>query len=244
VHESSVLVLLNKNTGKLETFNIHTGELVATEGTVPSTFVYSVEMGEAICNLIREGRTVHEIATLKGMPPLHLIYRWRNAHPDFSQKLKAAKHDRADYFHDKAVEVLEKSDGFTKDEAPMTKLRFDGYLKLAEKNNPEEYTDKNKQVAGSSTTVIMIDTGIRRHETIIEGEVLDEKSKSPSGQRDGVGGDTRGSYYPIGAEVGEDTAEGSGDGSGSGRGLLIDGAFAYNGEDEEIEEEIGEDDAG
>lgn len=189
---------------------MHTGEVVAVEGQNQNKFLYTLDMADAICNLIREGLTMQDIAKIGGMPPLHLIYKWKNIHPDFADRIKKAKGDRAEYYHDKAVAALDKADGSSKDEVPGLKLQFDGYLKLAEKNNPEEYAAKPDKVAGAGTTVIMINTGINRRAIadgtngIIEGETIDHK-----GQSDGVGVDRDTPAAALGAEIYPDDESGA-----------------------------------
>lgn len=213
--EKSTMTLLNRQTGKLETFNIHTGELIVREGEAKNSFVYSLEMADAICNLIREGCTLNEISKYEGMPPLHVIYRWRSYHPDFAEKIKKAKLDRAEFYHDKAASILETASRATKDDVPAIKLQFDGYLKLAEKNNPEEYQAKPAQVAGAGTTVIMINTGINRR-AITDGTkgIVEAESQSVGGQRISLGrirGDSSSESEeeyrepePLGAETSEE----------------------------------------
>lgn len=205
--ETEVMTLLNKKTGKLETFNIHTGELVAKEGENLPTHIYSVEIADAICNLVREGRTYEEVSSMEGMPALHLIFKWRSTHPDFAKRLKDARRDRATLHHDKAVEVLKDSDTMDKDDVPVAKFRFDSYLKLAERGSPEEYGQSHKQAPGSggAATMIVINTGISREPVTIEGVVHEtedsnrERTGSESGRTFEVRSEASGEQQETGS---------------------------------------------
>lgn len=174
MEEKSTLVILNKRTGKLETFNIHTGELVATEGEVVSKFLYSIELAQAIANEVRGGNTLSNIASMDNMPPLFIIYNWRETHPEFKSKLKQARRDRAFYFEDKAIEAVKEAEGAAKEDIPSLKLRLDGFTKLAEKANPEDFMPKAQAlIGGAAPAMIVINTGISRD--VIEIEANDEK---------------------------------------------------------------------
>lgn len=165
----NTITLLNKQTKALETFDMFTGELVSSSTELVPSFIYTVEMAQAICNLVREGHTLQEIAAMEGMPKLHAIYGWRSGHPDFKKALVEAKKDRAEYFHDKAVAALQSAEGAAKEEVPAAKLQFDGWLKLAEKGNPEEYNPKPQMLqGGAAPAMIVINTGINREPTTVE----------------------------------------------------------------------------
>lgn len=163
MNRRDVMTVLNTQTKILETFNIHTGELVASSTQVSQQWVYSLEIADAIINLVRQGKTYTSICTMEGFPPLHIFYQWRSIHPDFSKRLQDARADRANYFHDKAVDVLDSAEGITKDEVPGAKLRFDGYMKLAEKGSPSEFGNKIEHVGdGIAPKMIILNTGINR----------------------------------------------------------------------------------
>lgn len=206
--ESETMTLLNKQTGKLETFNIHTGELVTTEGDNLPTLMYSIQMAEAICNLVREGKTYEQIAQEPGMPGMHLIYRWRNHYPEFAVKLKEARKDRATLHHDRAIAILEEAGTIEKEDVPREKFRFDGYMKLAERGSPDEFGPQTKvSHENAAPTVIMINTGIDRDQPVtIEGMSHETTEDGTSKWELGKSGRT----HEIGAEIGGLEEAGSG----------------------------------
>lgn len=169
MEEKETITILNKQTGKLETINIHTGETVTTEGQLTQQYLYTVELSEAIANYVAEGNTLKQISEMQGMPPLYLIYNWRRSHPDFKNKLKLARKDRASFFEDKMIEVVEEAGGASKDDVAALKLQMDGYNKLAEKGDPETYTPKPQNLlAAHAPAMIVINTGISRDTIEIE----------------------------------------------------------------------------
>lgn len=196
--ESETMTLLNQRTGKLETFNVHTGELVVVEGQNLPAHLYTIEIGDAICNLVREGMTYDQICKMPGMPQKHLIFRWRDFHPDFAARLKKARIDRATIHHEKAIAVLEESDTIEKDEVPRQKFRFDSYMKLAERAAPEEFGQQTKvQHENAAPTMIVINTGINRDEPITLEGVCNEKEDSDGERHENAIGRTS----QIGAEI-------------------------------------------
>lgn len=192
--------ILNKNTQKLETLDMRTGEVVNIQGEKSAGWVYTVEISDAIANEIRTGKTLQEVGNMAAFPPLHVIFNWRNYHPDFKQKLKDAKKDRAEIFHDKAVKELKEAEGISKDDVAAAKFRMDGYIKLAEKGDPEAYTPKPQLLqGGAAPAMIVINTGISREPITIEGEY--EKICTDQRESDGLRG--------VHEESGRDEGSGS-----------------------------------
>ena len=149
----------NKDTGQMQTFDMITGEEIYRDGRLlkDHQFAYTIEDGLNICSRVREGQTLKEIASLPDTPSLHLIYAWKNLHPDFAKALGNAKADRAEHFRDKAVEVLEDTDEDSN--LGVAKFKFDGYTKLAAQDNPAEFGQKRED-GGSAPTQIIIQTGV------------------------------------------------------------------------------------
>lgn len=169
-HAKHLTTLYNKEERRLETYNIHTGELISYEGMVPKGFQpYSVEINFAICAMVREGKTLEQISQIPGMPPHHLMLSWKAYHPDFKKALAEARLDRAEVFHDKAVKVLDDASqtNLSKDDVPAEKFKFDGYLRLAEMNNPEMYNKKPTGNTGVGALQIIVQTGINREAPIV-----------------------------------------------------------------------------
>ena len=106
-----LMTLLDKHTKDLVTYDIRTGEEVSRNGVLAnnSQLIYSLETADAVANLVREGLSLTKAANQLKIP-LHVLYRWKEMHPDFAARLKAAKAGRADYYRDRAADVIETVD--------------------------------------------------------------------------------------------------------------------------------------
>ncbi len=156
---------LNKATGEIETIDITTGELVRQDSPITHS-AYCPQLGEALCDLIREGKTIKEITSMRGMPSSPILYRWKNSIPDFALAIRAAREDRADSFHADAVkEYKDIVDGPTepqRDALAKSRLVIEAGLKLAKLDNPKEYSEQKTE--GHTNKTIIIVTGIQRPE--------------------------------------------------------------------------------
>lgn len=161
MEQKYLITTLDKQSGDLNTYDIRTGEIVSSNGVpvVSGRFAYSLEIADAICNLVREGQTLTKISRMKGMPQLHVMYRWMDIHPDFKKLVEGAKANRAMYNLDKAQQILEDTDTtISRDELAAQKFKFDGHIKLAEKDNPKLMEGKG----GAAPLQIVVNTGILR----------------------------------------------------------------------------------
>lgn len=182
-----LLTQLDKQTGQLETYDIRTGDLVS-KGGVPvgkTRMIYSDEIAQAIYSLVLEGHSFTKISQMDGMPSMTTIATWRSVYPEFNKRLKAARKYRADLYRDKAEDVLDAA--ADKDDVPLAKFKFDSYMKLAEKDNAEEYGQASTASGNGLALQMIINTGIvRDDEHVME---VEHESKEDDG---GVPGDGRG----------------------------------------------------
>ena len=167
--------------GNIVVIDTQTGESLAESGPWVPKIVYpnySVELGDAICHLVREGLTYKDIIKKIGIKHIQTIYYWKTRHPDFAKNLGAARRDRADVYYDRVMEIAEQ-DHIEKEDVSGLKLKSELYKWGAEKANPEY---GSKVVAGgpSGPMQIIIDTGIRRDGDEVE-HVEAEVSDVPRG---------------------------------------------------------------
>ena len=166
--KDQTITILNKKTGNIETMNLHTGELIDSSSAQHhvSKFLYSPDLCEAVCNAIADGDTLTNICKMEGVPPKYIIARWRQEHPEFDKLFKQAMAARAMSYHDRSVDALEEIDsGVDEETAKTKKMVFDGFMKLAEKNDPAGFSvSKNAPhlTAGGGTRILIINTGIDR----------------------------------------------------------------------------------
>lgn len=198
---------INRSTGHLETYDIRTGELVRSDGIALETGkIYSEALGDAIAGLIGEGLSLISIAKQAGMPSVGVMHRWSMLYPTFKNKVMMARKYRADVYREKAESILE---GLSeKDEVPVAKLKFEGYMRLAEKDNPEMYGNASQAIGGQGMSLkLVVNTGIVRDVEIVEGVVYEETDDKDIGGLT-ICGDGRDAGGRVGSE---DRAVDSGD---------------------------------
>jgi hypothetical protein len=122
-------------------------------------FPFSKVMTDLICEKIVTGTPL-----LRACEELGLRYstvcKWRRENADFKEALKMARKDRAEAFHDQA---LERSAVATEENSKADKLRIDTLKWAAEKGDPEEFGNQTKVVGDKNQPVVFtISTGINR----------------------------------------------------------------------------------
>mgnify|MGYP006928163700 CR=1 FL=1 len=180
-----LLTQLDPATKDLVTYDIRSGEVVSRNGRLEekAKFVYSLQIADAVCFHLREGMPLTKISKLSRMPSVHVIYRWMDIHPDFKERIKRAKEGRGEYLRDKAEDVIDRC--VDNDSVKMAKLKFDSYMKLAEKDNPAQYgSTREGNGGGNAPLQIIVQTGIMRDDPITV-EVKNERQDSSSNGGDG-----------------------------------------------------------
>ena len=157
--ENNLLHIWNKENQKYDVIDITTGRHFAQEEHKIVAHTYSTMLADHICGMIREGKTLQDICRQPDMPSINRIYGWLNIHPDFKRRYQMARRDRADHFHDKALDIA--LNVGHKDDVPAAKLAVDTLKWAAEKANPEQYGQKTevKQTSAQSVT-ITLHTGV------------------------------------------------------------------------------------
>ena len=159
IKEPNLLHVWNKDVQKYDIIDLDTGRLFAQEEFKPVIHTYNLMIADHICSLVRSGSSLVDIARQKDMPSINRIYSWLQMYPEFKKRYQAARKDRADYYHDQALDrALSVSH---KDDVPAAKLAVDTLKWAAEKANPENYGQKTevKQTGGQSIT-ISLQTGV------------------------------------------------------------------------------------
>lgn len=157
--QDNLLHIWNKDAQKYDIIDITTGRPFAQEEYKPVAHTYSTMLADHICGMLREGRTLQDICRQPDMPSINRIYGWLNMYPDFKRRYQMARKDRADHFHDKALDIA--LNVSHKDDVPAAKLAVDTLKWAAEKANPENYGQKTevKQTSAQSVT-ITLHTGV------------------------------------------------------------------------------------
>lgn len=221
--EPNLLHIWNKDSQKYDIIDLNTGRLHAQEEFKPVAHTYSTMLADHICGMIREGRTLQDICRQPDMPSINRIYGWLNLHPDFKRRYQMARKDRADHFHDKALDIALHVNH--KDDVPAAKLAVDTLKWAAEKANPENYGQKTEvKQTGGQTVTISLHTGVL--DTPKPADIIVDEFGNFKGFADGtqVDMDTEGREGDSGGvvelstdrwEIREDSEDGATDRSGS-----------------------------
>lgn len=119
---------------------------------------FTAEVGEKICGMIAEGKTLAEICRMKGMPPRRTVYDWLRQQPEFNAAMDIARDVGADAIAEEALRIadtpLEGVETTIVDKQTTEKrgdmlghrkLQVETRLKLLAKWHPKKYGDKITQ---------------------------------------------------------------------------------------------------
>lgn len=151
--------------GKLQVICLDTGEVLNSDLVLPQAYKFDYNVAQLICQEIREGKTLKALGADPKFPSLSVIHHWQRANPSFAAEVKMARQDRADYYHDRVMDIADSVDETTtRDEVTALKFKTDQYKWAAEKGNPSSYGNKT-EVSGTienKVSMIVLNTGIRR----------------------------------------------------------------------------------
>lgn len=69
--------------------------------------IYTPELAEKICDLIREGMSERQICKMPDMPPLRTLQDWKDRNPEFSQQSARAREESAALYREKALDIAQ-----------------------------------------------------------------------------------------------------------------------------------------
>lgn len=186
--ESEVVYELDEY-GELIAIDCETGKKVA-KVTALDVKKYSPATGRAIADLIIQGNTLSAISRMKGMPSITVISYWRRRYPDFDEAIDRARQHAAETFHDKIIDIADKTE--TKEEVHVNEFKVRTLKWAAEKGDPARYGNQTKIVGDAGQPLqFIINTGINREEVPekienhIEGECNEQKSAITDESEDG-----------------------------------------------------------
>ena len=124
-------------------------------------YEFSKIIGDIICQRIVEGELLTKICADPNVPGYSIISRWRRENEDFHKAIRIATEERAEFYHDKALDTADGSND--KDTVANDKLKVDTLKWAAGVGSPDKYGTKTKVVGDANAPLaIIIDTGIRR----------------------------------------------------------------------------------
>lgn len=117
--------------------------------------MYSPQLAEKICSLIREGVSERQISKMEGMPSLDTLWRWKTEHQDFSELSARARELSAEKFNDEALELraelrdevakrLKNGDDFPKGTVEAYKVLMQESARQAAIRDDSRYGDRKR----------------------------------------------------------------------------------------------------
>lgn len=100
------------------------------------------------------------------MPPVSAIHLWRSQNPEFKRRLDMAYKDRAENFHDEAIEIAMSAVSAPKEMQAGLKLAVSTLQWAAEKGNPDRYGTKKESSGNVGGVTVIIDTGVHTKQTM------------------------------------------------------------------------------
>lgn len=162
-------MVIRNEAGDLEVIDLHTGEVVLNDRwNLPASSDYAFDYRKAlyICQLVRQGKTLKEIALLPKMPPLEVIHHWQRIDRMFAEEMKLARRERGEQYFDNAMAIAKEaaSGHIAKDDVPAMTLASNLYKWGAERSKPESYGNKVTHEGNAEKPILMrvINTGISR----------------------------------------------------------------------------------
>ena len=124
-----------------------------SKGGRPS--LYSDALAEKIVELIAEGFSERQIASMEGMPCTMTMRRWKDAHPDFLARSAQARKESADLFNDRRMEKakrlyeeamsrLESGEGFPRGVVEAVKASMQEDAREAAIRDDSRYGDRKR----------------------------------------------------------------------------------------------------
>jgi hypothetical protein len=118
---------------------------------------------------IANGKTFYQLDKLKQFPSTRTVFYWYARDQEFKNLIDEARRVRAEFYHDKLVEVAEEVD---EDNARSSKVKADIMKHLMGVNDRERFGQQVKQDPAPATVNIVFQTGIQREPIPVEGTVV------------------------------------------------------------------------
>lgn len=107
---------------------------------------YDAKVGEEICWLLIEGKSLRKICERDDMPDRRTVINWMEAHPEFYAKYAKARRLQADLMDDLIIDTAESTNS---DNANASRVKIAAYQWRASRLEPRRYGDKTAIIGGS-----------------------------------------------------------------------------------------------
>ena len=149
--KQDITYLYDSRLKKYEPYDLITGKKVGTEIAEDFKLHYTTEIGDYICDKVREGMTLTKIVALLPDVSLSQVYAWKATIPVFKERLNEARKQRAESFQDKAIDLAIDNVGIDSKEVASVRLAVDTLKWAAEKNDPDRFGKKEEGEIGRAS---------------------------------------------------------------------------------------------
>ncbi len=99
---------------------------------------YTPSLGDKVCDLISEGKSMRQIGRMEDMPDRGTLLRWEEEITEFAAKCARARIRQADYFVEETIEIADDPELDPHDK----KVRIAARQWAASKREPKKYGDR------------------------------------------------------------------------------------------------------
>lgn len=138
----------------------------------------NVVVEDLICQRIADGGTLEEICSTPGFPTISILGRWMREDKEFKGRVAEARALRAEVLKEMVLAQADQAiaDASEDQVVQAHKLKVESLKWVASVDSPERFGSKTKVETSSTSTILVIDTGIRRDQPV---DVLRAKDVTP-----------------------------------------------------------------
>jgi hypothetical protein len=108
----------------------------------PPVVIYDEAIGDRICDLLKEGKSLRQICLLPGIPSRIVVIRWCEQNPEFDAKCARAREWQADYMDDL---ILDTANACTPESSPADRVKIGAYQWRAARLKPKVYGERRPE---------------------------------------------------------------------------------------------------
>lgn len=98
------------------------------------------QLFDKVCAHIADGKSLRQIAKMKGMPTASTVSEWLNKYDGWPEQYARAKEQQADAIFDECLAIADSADP---EDAQVARLRIDTRKWMAGKLRPKKYGDRS-----------------------------------------------------------------------------------------------------
>lgn len=144
-------------------------------GSTKKLWVRNSTIEDLICQMISAGERIDEICSTPGFPPLSVFGKWMKDDAEFKARVAEARALRAEVLKEQVLAQADQAiaDASEDQIVQAHKLKVESLKWVASVDSPERFGNKTKVETSSTSTIMVIDTGIRRDAPEVQSGMKD-----------------------------------------------------------------------